>query len=363
MSLDLNMDYECILVSLFKSLWKAEKRGMHDLYPPAFTNLNLLQSGIERDPELSFYLLRCCFRVNDFFEGAFEISITSPYPETEFKERIGTHRLIEKIDSLEKLERLIEGGEFNPADVRSWEVRSHATHEQILWDFLKTVRMIEYRGERNDLRPLCFTSYRYVKGELKEEEIIRYLFQSCRRVNHFFKGTFEIFIKDMAEMEGIDRERCIGFHRLERAEVDWEKLKSLVKGGSFQFAEMESWECSPPMPCEWILKSFLRSLYTIEEKTGDHHLYPYNFKSLHHIESGLKAAWPVSNYLLKSCRRVNDFFPGTFEIAAADISAFRITGDLESVGVHRISDQIGDLGKVEDLIDAGRFKFIDSEDW
>jgi hypothetical protein len=70
----------------------------------------------------SNYLIRCCHRVNHFFEGAFNILIKDikSLDGVSDDAKVGNHWILDKVGDMNELEKLIREGHFNFDDSEQW---------------------------------------------------------------------------------------------------------------------------------------------------------------------------------------------------------------------------------------------------
>lgn len=108
---------------------------------------------------------------------------------------------------------------------------------------------------------------------------------------------------------------------------------------------------------------FFRSLAMAEYKADGYTLLARDFRTLYCFHPALQLTENTSNYLIRCCFHVNDFFEGVFEMSIKDIRNLDGVSDETEVGFHWIWDRIGDQRKLEKLIEEGHFNFEDSEQW
>jgi hypothetical protein len=109
------MEKRELLLEVLQNLWTAEWRvGVYDL---RISNFRVIpgQIGYRADDEVAGYLLKSCFRVSEFFPGAFRIEVDS-IPDLPDDTVIGTHWLTEVwgTGDTDEIEALINTGKFDP---------------------------------------------------------------------------------------------------------------------------------------------------------------------------------------------------------------------------------------------------------
>ena len=117
------------------------------------------------------------------------------------------------------------------------------------------------------------------------------------------------------------------------------------------------------MTYEYIFLMFVRSLAMSEYKSDGYTIIARDFRILYCFNPPLQLTENTSNYLIKCCYHVNHFYQGSFELSLKNIKDIECFSDDIKIGNHWIYDKIGDVKKLEKLIEEGNFKFDGSELW
>ena len=113
-SFRLAMEKSEIITRVLRRLWLAEhKADNYVLLVRSFRSLYFIAPDYRADDELAEYLLKCCSRLNEFFPSCFDIKVDS-LAGLDDETCIGSHWLLDFVGTLEKVEALIQAGEFEP---------------------------------------------------------------------------------------------------------------------------------------------------------------------------------------------------------------------------------------------------------
>lgn len=94
------------------------------------------------------------------------------------------------------------------------------------------------------------------------------------------------------------------------------------------------------------------SLALREYKVGNYELYASDMRDVWYVRPGVRANCELAEYLLKACIRMNELYPGMFDIRVKSLEGVE---DSELIGSHRISDMITDKEQFRSLIRRGEF--------
>lgn len=111
------------------------------------------------------------------------------------------------------------------------------------------------------------------------------------------------------------------------------------------------------MTYEDVFLKLIRSLAMAEYKADGYTLLARDFKILYCYNPAIQMTENTSNYLIRCCHHVNHYFEGAIKISINNVKELEGLSDETKVGNHWLLDKIGDINKLEKLIEAGKFSF------